>query len=540
MTMGASSWRSRLGNTLALLLLVALAVWLLRLQSAPWPGVTPLASPRWFAGLALVGWCSLALFFAYRGRSTVALAHPGTTDAASWRVVHASQTGFALELAQRTVQALQAAGCNAQLFELARLAPEQLQGARCLFVVSTTGEGDPPDAALGFAARTMTAHIDLHDTQYAVLALGDRSYVQYCAFGQQLDAWLRGNGAQPLFDRVEVDNADPAALRHWQHQIGVLTGDTEQPDWDRPHYQPWTLAQRRHLNPGSAGGPTYHLALQPHTTEAGHWQPGDIAEIGPRNARETVMRFLATTHWAADAMVQLQGHAMPLVEALVRCHLPESIAAHQEAQAFVDALQPLPHREYSIASIPTDGYLELLVRLMHREDGSPGIGSGWLCDGAAIGSTIDLRIRSNPNFHPPRPETPLILIGNGTGLAGLRAHLKQRIAHAAHRNWLLFGERNAAHDAYFDDELSAWLSAGQLAHLDRVYSRDGGDHRYVQDVLHHHAARLQAWMEEGAAVYVCGSLQGMAPGVDAALTAVLGADRLASLLQEGRYRRDVY
>lgn len=151
-----------------------------------------------------------------------------------------------------------------------------------------------------------------------------------------------------------------------------------------------------------------------------------------------------------------------------------------------------------------------------------------------------LRIRGNPNFHPPDPGRPLILVGNGTGLAGLLAHLKARIAVGEHRNWLVYGERNAAHDALHDDILSAWQAGGQLAFLDRVYSRDGKPMRYVQDALRGHADRLLAWADAGAAIYVCGSLNGMAPAVDEVLTEVLGTERLANLAIEGRYRRDVY
>jgi sulfite reductase (NADPH) flavoprotein alpha-component len=135
---------------------------------------------------------------------------------------------------------------------------------------------------------------------------------------------------------------------------------------------------------------------------------------------------------------------------------------------------------------------------------------------------------------------PLILIGNGSGIAGLRAHLKSRIGAGQTRNWLLFGERNAGHDGPYREELSAWLAQGQLARLDLVYSRDQAQRRYVQHVLAEQAPRLRAWLEEGAAIYVCGSLEGMAAGVDAVLQSVLGPDALELLSAAGRYRRDVY
>jgi sulfite reductase (NADPH) flavoprotein alpha-component len=141
----------------------------------------------------------------------------------------------------------------------------------------------------------------------------------------------------------------------------------------------------------------------------------------------------------------------------------------------------------------------------------------------------------------------LVLIGNGTGIAGLRAHLRQRAllradpAHATStRHWLLFGERQAAHDALYSSELQAWRDSGLLAKLDLVYSRDGGEHRYVQQRLQAGAAMLREWIDAGAAIYVCGSLEGMAAGVDAVLREALGEEHLAQLQRDGRYRRDVY
>ena len=204
-----------------------------------------------------------------------------------------------------------------------------------------------------------------------------------------------------------------------------------------------------------------------------------------------------------------------------------------------DLLQPLPHREYSIASLPADGAVELLVRQMQREDGRPGLGSGWLCRHARVGDTIDLRIRANPQFHPPAGDRPLLLVGNGTGIAGLRALLKARAGAGARRNWLLMGERQRAHDAFFETELRRWLDDGVLERCDFAWSRDE-PRRYVQDALREQAPRLRAWVDEGAAIYVCGSLAGMAPGVDAVLREVLGEDVVDALREQGRYRRDVY
>ena len=416
-----------------------------------------------------------------------------TTGDRQTLIAYPSQTGFAAELATRTAQSLQSAGAPVLLTSLQNLNDSLLRQAKnALFVVSTTGEGDAPDPAAGFVRNVLDSSLALKELNYAVLALGDREYENYCAFGHRLDQWLRHQGANALFDVVEVDNGDEGALRHWQHQLSVLSNSPDLPDWESPRYDRWRLADRRLMNPGSAGDACFHIVLQPQDGAVTTWQAGDIAEIDPRNST-----------WAT----------------------PD---------------QPLPHREYSIASVPEDGAIHLLVRQMRRPDGEAGLGSGWLTAGAAIGDDIALRVRANPNFHVPADNPPLILIGNGTGIAGLRAVLKARISAAQHRNWLIFGERNAAHDGFYSDELELWQARQQLEKLDRVFSRDQPQRRYVQERVRECAEELRSWIAAGAAIYVCGSLQGMAPGVDAALTEVLGADTLQALSAAGRYRRDVY
>jgi sulfite reductase (NADPH) flavoprotein alpha-component len=408
-------------------------------------------------------------------------------------IAFASQTGFAVELANRTAQSLQSAGAPVLLASIQSVDDQILrQTKNALFVVSTTGEGDAPDPAAAFVRDVLNSAVPLKEMSYGVLALGDREYDNYCAFGHRLDQWLRHQGATALFDVIEVDNGDEGALRHWQHQLSVLSNSPDLPDWEAPRYERWQLTARTHVNPGSAGDACFHIELRPQPGANVTWQAGDIAEIDPRNST-----------WAAKH-------------------------------------EPLPHREYSIASLPCDGAIHLLVRQMRRPDGEPGLGSGWLTAGAKPGEEIALRVRANPNFHAPQNDAPLILIGNGTGIAGLRALLKSRIAEAKHRNWLIFGERNAASDRFYNDDLAQWRTQGQLQRLDLVFSRDQPDRRYVQDRIRECADELRRWVDDGAAIYVCGSLQGMAPAVDAALSEVLSADTLENLAIAGRYRRDVY
>jgi sulfite reductase (NADPH) flavoprotein alpha-component len=462
-------------------------------------------------------------------------------------VAYASQTGFAERLAMQTAQALQAAGMPVQVLSFAELDGARLAAcSQALFVVSTTGEGDAPDAAAGFARKLMRG-ADGHGLarlRYGILALGDSSYAHFCAFGHALSSWLARQQATALFDLVQVDNGDTGALRHWQNHLSTLAGGAQMADWEAPRYARWRLQQRRLLNPGSLGAPAFHLSLVPEDGAVPAWQAGDIAEIGPRHAAHEVRRWLDRLGLDGTLAVRCEGATMALADALAtRMPLPEPHADAMRGlapQALIDALPALPHREYSIASLPGDGSLDLLVRQARHDDGRLGLASGWLTEHAPLDGPIALRVRTNRAFHPPEDERALILIGNGTGMAGLRAHLKARTAAGRHRNWLLFGERSATRDAFHGEEIQAWRAQGVLARVDFAWSRDPGPHRYVQDAVLAAASLVRQWIDAGAAIYVCGSLKGMASGVDDALAEILGRERLAELADAGRYRRDVY
>ena len=404
-------------------------------------------------------------------------------------VAYASQTGTAESLANQTANALQTAGVEARPVSFARLELVTLQSAReVLFIVSTYGEGDPPDPAAHFFAAAMGNNtVDLSHMQFGLLALGDNTYRNFCGFGRQLDAWLLERGARPLFERIEANNADPAAVQAWRRELGHIAATTDLPEWQDIPFEPWLLRKREHLNPGSAGGPVFHLELERQTAVTTGWQAGDLLQI----------------------------------------QLP------------ADPDRP---RDYSIASIPADGAVHLLIRREVRADGSTGLASGWLTRDVEIGATVYSRLRTHSSFRiGDNADGDLILIGNGTGLAGLRAHLKQRASGAgSHRHWLIFGERQAAHDALYAEDLAAWRASGLLTQLDLVYSRDGAAERYVQDRLRAQSAQLREWVEAGAAIYVCGSLEGMAEAVAEVLREALGESTLLQLQQQGRYRRDVY
>lgn len=425
-----------------------------------------------------------------RQRAVNAAARLAAGRTAPVLVAFASQTGLAEHLALQTAQALHGAGIPARLLALGQLTAADLAGAsRAFFIASSYGEGDPPDAATPFTRRIMSAQAapPLQDLRYATLALGDRAYARFCGFGRQLDTWLQQQGAQALFERIDVDRADPAALAQWQQRLASLTGGRVLTMPNTPGFEPWHIAVRQVVNPGSVGEPLFHLELAP--------APG-----------------VALPTWESGDLVQVLAPA-----------------------------DPTRPREYSVASIPADGRVHLLVRQQRQADGSLGTASGWLTAQARPEVPIALRLRPHRGFRlGDNAARPLVLIGNGSGLAGLRGHLRARAATRAGPNWLFFGERQAAHDRPYREEIEGWLASGLLTHTDLVFSRDQTERRHVQDRLLECTTELRQWVAEGAALYVCGSLEGMAAGVHQALAEVLGPATLEQLSETGRYRRDVY
>ncbi|MCB5362757.1 flavodoxin domain-containing protein [Pusillimonas sp. CC-YST705] len=396
-------------------------------------------------------------------------------------VIYASQGGTATELAERTAASL---GARALVIPLNELEPASLaRFGTALFVVSTYGEGDPPDMAQGFYRQALQwqTTAGLTSLRFGMLALGDSSYQQFCGFGRQMQEWLSSQGAQPLFETVQVDRLDEAALQQWQTH---LNQHFQAQSWQDIPATPWRLVQRSQLNPGSQGAPCYELLLECQAPESASWEAGDIAQI-----------------------------------------------------AIGDSGQ---QRDYSIASTPSEGRLRLLVRQQQQADGSPGLGSYWLTQSLALGGELQLHLRRNAQFHLSTDDRPAIFIGNGTGLAGLRALIQTRHERGQKANWLLFGERQRACDFFWQDILTQWLAQGTLEKLDLAFSRDQAEKRYVHHALREATAQLKDWVARGAVLYVCGSREGMAQDVDQALRDILGAHGYEDLLKRGGYRRDVY
>jgi sulfite reductase (NADPH) flavoprotein alpha-component len=230
---------------------------------------------------------------------------------------------------------------------------------------------------------------------------------------------------------------------------------------------------------------------------------------------------------------------------------------HPDAEAFLEALDPLEPRLYSISSSPkaNPGRVALAVDTVRYRVGARdrhGVASTFLGERVAPGELVKAFVQEAHGFRlPDNPDTPVVMIGPGVGVAPFRAFLQERQAIGARgRNWLFFGHQHRRSDFFYEDEFEAMQKSGCLNCLSLAWSRDGDHKVYVQDRMREVGSELWRWLTEGAHVYVCGDAMRMAKDVERALidiAAEYGAHSteeavsfVAGLKKVGRYQADVY
>lgn len=232
-------------------------------------------------------------------------------------------------------------------------------------------------------------------------------------------------------------------------------------------------------------------------------------------------------------------------------------AARPDPEAFVEALDRLQPRLYSISSSPKadPGRVSLTVDTVRYRIGPRdrlGVASTFLGERVAPGQTLKAYVQKAHGFRlPDDPNTPVVMVGPGTGVAPFRAFLQERQAIGARgANWLFFGHQRRQHDFFYEDEFEAMRKSGRLTRLSLAWSRDGDEKFYVQDRMREVGPDLWRWIAGGAHFYVCGDAKRMARDVERAMVEIVaqcGARSteeaigfVAGLKKAGRYQADVY
>jgi sulfite reductase (NADPH) flavoprotein alpha-component len=550
-------------------------------------------------------------------------------------VFYASQSGTAEGLARKVAKELKSKGHIASLASLEGYTPAALAEERyAIFIASTYGEGEAPDAAQPFYQKLCVEQLPRYlDLSYSVLALGDSHYEHFCKFGIDLDNKLASLGAVRLRDRVDCDVDLDESFARWKQRLyarlesiiaarparsspssSVTTGESKAtPETsrnsrgdstytrDNPFLAP--LVDKRPLTREVSSKQTMHLAFSIADSSL-KYESGDACGVIPQNDHQLVSEIIAALNFSPHAPVQLpRSGSATLIDALSN-HLQitrltrkmiEAYATIGCCQQLFDLLVPehqahlekytwdrglidlihdypdvlhnpadlvamlpkLSPRLYSISSSPFAHAGEIhttiaVVRYRSHNRERGGVCSTLLADRTSTGERRPIYIQPNKKFRlPASPDTPIVMIGPGTGIAPFRAFLHERRALAATgKNWLFFGERSASTDFLYREELESMLADGHLTRLDTAFSRDQERKIYVQDRMVEQGAQLWSWMQNGASIYVCGDASRMAKDVDAALHRIVdeqgglgqeaAQEYMHGLKDEHRYHRDVY
>jgi sulfite reductase (NADPH) flavoprotein alpha-component len=418
--------------------------------------------------------------------------------------------------------------------------------------------------------------------------------VDYEATAKQ---WMEGALAALRLPSASIQAGDSEDTRHYQN----ASSEELAPTFSKTNPFPSRLVKNLCLNKSGSAKEVRHFEIDLDGSGL-TYEPGDALGVLPINCPAFVHDILAVLRCNGDEPVRINEADLPLREALSRhlditkpsndllaaviqrarnCELTPLLAPTRSAdlkcwlwgRGVIDVLELLSHpfpaaefvkllrklspRLYSIASSPKAHLCQvhLTVSAVRYESHGrirKGVASTFLADRAVEPNATRIFVQSSHGFKLPKSgETPIIMVGPGTGIAPFRAFLEERqVTGAKGKNWLFFGDQKRSTDFLYEEQLTNWLSDGHLTRLDLAFSRDQVEKIYVQHRMLEHSAELWSWLQEGAHFYVCGDASRMAKDVDSALHTIAqrvgaldteaAADFVEKLKTDKRYQRDVY
>ncbi len=593
--------------------------------TAPIPNISPLSDEQQrqlnqvlsTLNTQQLAWVSGYLYgISQSGVQSVATSAAVAAPGGSLTILYGSQTGNAKGVASAIQAQAKAQGLPVTLTSMADYKPKQLKKeSHLLVVVSTYGEGEPPESAVDLFEQLKKGKIGkLEGLKFAVLGLGDSSYEFFCQTGKDFDDFLSKAGAERIHELASLDVDYQEAAKAWGEQAvnavaatlsaGAATasvaGSVQQAVGHSQYHKENPFPARLSVNQKITGRDSTkdirHIEIN--LEESGiTYQPGDALGIWFDNDADLVGEVLALTGLNGDeatahgslraaltrhveltrlhggfitGLAEISGNAAlkdlagdkAQVNALVASaqvvdvlkRFPTALSAEQ----LTGLLRPLTPRLYSIASaqseVEEEVHLTVGVVRYPQEDGTvrSGGASSYLADRLPEDAEVRVFVEHNDNFRlPANPDTSVIMVGPGTGIAPFRAFMQEREAQGAEgKNWLFFGNPHFTQDFLYQVEWQRYVKSGLLSKISLAFSRDQANKIYVQDRLREAGLELYQWLEAGAHFYVCGDANHMAKDVQEALLDVIAEhghksreeaeEYLSELRRAKRYQRDVY
>lgn len=532
--------------------------------------------------------------------------------AAPLTILFGSQTGTGENLAKKAAKLAATRGFAPTVLDAAAADVPRLAASGALLVITSTyGDGEPPDNAKSLLSSLRSLNgAQLTNVRFSVCGLGDTNYAKFCQCAKDFDAALARLGATRVHDRVDCDLDYEGPFQSWLEKsltnlsasantaaiLSVATIENRESKIENPPAEPRFSKKNpfaapvlsvRCLNATGSAKEVNHVEFSLGDSDL-VYEAGDALGVFPQHCPQLVTEVLAalgcdgeepvpapsgaatSLRRALTDLYDLGRPAPALIELLAldtaKLGQPHDVldalrlafpSKRPTAAAFVGALKKLQPRLYSISSSPRAhaGQVHLTVGAVRYELGGrarKGVCSTFLAERALSVGRAGVFVHHNPNFRlPASGDTPVIMVGPGTGIAPFRAFLaERRAAGAKGRNWLFFGDQKSGTDFLYREELEELQRDGTLTRLDLAWSRDTATKTYVQHRMLEHADELFAWLEAGANFYVCGDASRMARDVDEALVQAVArasgrspdkaADYVAELRSSRRYQRDVY
>jgi sulfite reductase (NADPH) flavoprotein alpha-component len=484
-----------------------------------------------------------------------------------------------------------------------------------VFIVSTHGEGEPPAMAEDFHQFiTGKRASKLPDLNYAVVALGDKSYKLYCQTGIDIDQALTNLGAKAILPVLKLDVDYEEEADRWIGEFTEVFSKTagasvtlnkiegaasSEVQYSRKNPFPATVLDKVKITGRDSDKEVYHVELSLEGSGI-TYEPGDSVGILANNPPDLVDAILKQTNLSGAESIKLKEADYLLKDALMnRLEITilnrEVLQKYQEktgdqrlqeiindekqfddylygndvldlleefpfqftAQELADVLRIFPPRLYSISSsqsaVGDEVHITVAtVRYLRKDRKRTGACSGYLADQIDVDSKVSIFIEKNPAFKlPANHETPVILVGAGTGVAPYRAFLQHREANNQKgKTWLFFGERRFKSDFLYQIEWQKLVKDGYLEKIDVAFSRDQEEKVYVQHRLVERQKEIFDWLNQGANVYLCGDMKQMARDVqntflqifetEGGMSQEKAQEYLKKLKKENRFQTDVY